>query len=169
MNPSMEMSFFKLWICFRFVKHYKIINNKGLKLIEIVSECFNCETRVFFFKNNISFGQGFYSISANLFKFGDYLWNTTVQIYVKFERIRLITFWDIWRYVFWARYGFYRCNWFHLRKESSFYHYKPSCQISSKSVKNFLSYECLRHTHRQTDRYTPMKIIPLQKQSFWAR
>ena len=43
--------FFKLWICFRFVKHYKGINNKGLKLIEIVSECFNCETRVFFSKN----------------------------------------------------------------------------------------------------------------------
>ena len=25
------------------------------------------------------------------------------------------------------------------------------------------------HTDTQTDTYTPMKIIPVQKQSFWAR
>ena len=47
--------------------------------------------------------------------------------------------------------------------------YTLYCQISFKSVNNFLRLIVLRLADTQTDTYTPMKIIPVQKQSFWAR
>ena len=61
------------------------------------------------------------------------------------QRIRFRTFWDIQRYVafflfqplIWAMYTFYYCDWSQFRKEPVFDHNTLSCQILSKSVRNF--------------------------------
>ena len=94
------------------------------------------------------------------------LWNLKEIRSLLFEKCQFLKF-------NWTRFGFYRTDWSHLRKEPVFYHYTSSCQVSSKSVENFLSYLDHRITepqnhkqnHKQNHRLTRVKQYLSPKQS----
>jgi len=73
---------------------------------------------------------------------------------VKFHRNRLRTFWDMafWNYL--LNQVCYLGDSCQHRTWPSFYDNQTSCQISSKSVENFLSYLDHRKTIRKTERQT---------------
>ena len=96
------------------------------------------------------------------------LWNLKEICLLLFEKCQFLKF-------NWTRFLFYQSNFCQIRTWPSFYNILASCQISFKSVENFLSY--LDHgitdkqNHRQTEPQTESqthtsKTIPLSQTKF---
>ena len=95
------------------------------------------------------------------------LWNFKKICSLLFEKCEFLKF-------NWTRFFFYQSNFCQIRTWPSLYNIQASCQISLKSVENFLSYLDHGITNKQTEPQTESqthtsKTIPLSQTKFGVR